>query len=61
MDILNIIFSIITIIAFIYTGILITFYEKFERDKFLVYFYRVKILLYILTIYWMTRFVLALK
>lgn len=60
MDTLNIIFSIITTIAFVYTSLLTIYGDKFERDKFLVYFYRIKILLYILTIYWMTRFVLAL-
>ena len=61
MDMMNIIFSILTTLAFVYTAILIIFYERFERDKFNTYFHRLQLLLYMLTIYWMVRFVLALK
>ena len=60
MDTMNIIFSIITIIAFVYTALLITFCDKFERDEFFSRFYRIKVVLYILIIYWMIRLVLVI-
>lgn len=60
MDIMNIIFSIITVITFVYTALLITFCDKFERDEFFSRFYRIKVVLYILIIYWMIRLVLVI-
>ena len=60
MDIMNIIFSIITVIAFVYTALLITFCDKFERDEFFSRFYHIKVVLYILIIYWMIRLALII-
>ena len=60
MDTMNIIFAIITLIAFIYMLILITFCDKFERSVFFAKFYRLKVILYILIIYWMIRLALVL-
>ena len=52
--------AIITLIAFIYMLILITFCDKFERSVFFAKFYRLKVILYILIIYWMIRLALVL-
>lgn len=60
MDVMNIIFSVISVVAFVYTALLITFCDKFERNEFFSRFYRIKIILYILIIYWMIRLVLVL-
>ena len=60
MDVMNIIFSIISIVAFVYTTLLITFCDKFERNEFFSRFYRIKIVLYILILYWTVRLALVL-
>lgn len=60
MDVMNTIFAIITTMAFVYMWLLITFCDKFERDEFFTKFYRLKVILYILIIYWMIRLVLIL-
>ena len=59
MDIMNIIFSIVTTVVFVYTILLMLFCDKIERDELVSRFYRIKIILYIVMIYWMIRLILV--